>query len=486
MALRTDPRVVAIRHERAALNPSTAPFDMDASQIVDDRFRTHMIRQYNPEGGCWWIGDELCCPYDCEYFSDGSSVCALLCLPFKTPGKDPIASASALKLAVQNVMRRGVRFDASAQAEIVRQLRLTGAQAQAVRDALARASVRRVISNSNQSHVTPLPITSSTDPRVVAYKAERRVSNPIPIPQVGIPQIQIKPGGLQPLQIDMPLGGAPPAPPASPAPPAPPAPMPGQIWQPFAPVYAAPAVTIDASGGTWRDALIANGGPRKNCFYMVVDDVRLYRCCSGKCSEIFLDGSEGPPDWNVPEGAVDVTDQAQAVPRQFNPSNTSAPMLPQVRNENPLVGSVSMQEWAGYFARSAVTGLVLGAAIGWQAARNEGERTSMALKIGAVTAAVFLALPAITMIRGDMIPAVDCDDSFRNMATKVIGNAMLGLLYGGAIGAAVPSLTFGSETVSRKDVINGGVLGAGVLAAGAVLGAGIRKLMPPAECAPII
>lgn len=159
-------------------------------------------------------------------------------------------------------------------------------------------------------------------------------------------------------------------------------------------------------------------------------------------------------------------------------------MVPARRQRNPLVGSASTKEWAGYFVKSGLTGLALGTVVGHVLAPNEAQRTSTMIKVGLVTGAVFLAFPAITMIRGDLIPAVDCDTSIRNLATKTVGNIMLGLIAGGAIGAAVPALTFGSETVSRHDVVKGGVAGAGTLAALAVVGYGLLKLMPPDECAP--
>jgi hypothetical protein len=150
---------------------------------------------------------------------------------------------------------------------------------------------------------------------------------------------------------------------------------------------------------------------------------------------------------------------------------------------NPEITSTSTRAWAGHFAKSAVTGVILGGIIGHALGETEHEQTDLMIKVGLATGAIFLVMPTVALIRGDMAPVITCDDSVRAVATRSLGNALVGVLTGGAIAGAVPLLVYDTGAkINKKDVLMGAGIGAGTLVVFTVLGAVFRKIMPPKEC----
>lgn len=153
---------------------------------------------------------------------------------------------------------------------------------------------------------------------------------------------------------------------------------------------------------------------------------------------------------------------------------------------NPDIVSTSTRAWAGHFAKSAVTGLLLGGIIGHTLGGSDDEKSDLMVKVGLATGAVFLIMPTVDLIRGDMAPVVTCDDSVRAVMTRALGNALVGVLAGGAIAGAVPLLIYDSSArIDKHDVLVGAGIGAGTLVGLTVLGAVTRKIMPPKECVAI-
>jgi hypothetical protein len=149
---------------------------------------------------------------------------------------------------------------------------------------------------------------------------------------------------------------------------------------------------------------------------------------------------------------------------------------------NPEIVSTSTRAWAGHFAKSAMTGIVLGAIIGHTMGNTDDEKSDLAVKVGLATGALFLVMPTVALIQGEMAPVVMCDDSVRAVATRSLGNALVGMLAGGAIAAAVPVLVYSRANIDKHDVLVGSGIGAATLVGFTVLGAAFRKIMPPKEC----
>mgnify|MGYP001581459056 CR=1 FL=1 len=150
---------------------------------------------------------------------------------------------------------------------------------------------------------------------------------------------------------------------------------------------------------------------------------------------------------------------------------------------NPEIVSTSTSAWAGHFAKSALTGLVLGGIVGYSLGETDHEQNDLAIKVGLATGALFLIMPTVDLIRGDLAPVITCDDSVRAVATRALGNALVGVIAGGAIAGAVPLLVYDtSAKINKKDVLMGAGIGAGTFVGLTVLGAVFRKVMPPKEC----